>query len=279
MQSGAGLRLFIGWLDASGKALATCVASWAERILPSVEASPAPDLREDRGWRVSLRATVQTADAALVCAVGEQALSPWLHLQLGACLGAVGRQRPVVPILLDFDPATLAGTPFGLFQAVNGSRQDFRQLLRDLARAGALDPAEQQLAVERFESDWSRFQDELDLVPGTSRHDFQIVLVLPDRVFPIPNSRSAADEEWSSVVRRSTAVQSLPGVGLPAFRSADLRALDLAGEEWMRPPRLVSRLRTRSIALVHHEVSATWHGEAKAVAKMTKQRLASRRQA
>ena len=66
---------------------------------------------------------------------------------------------------------------------------------------------------------------------------------------------------------------------LPPFKSADLECLDLAREDWMRPPRLLSRLTTRNVALIHHAVASGYQREAKAIAKYVKQMLAKQDQA
>jgi hypothetical protein len=230
-----------------------------------------PDLRV-AGWQVAFLEAVRSTLAALVCVVGEQAASPWLHFQLGACFRALGRERPVVPVLLDVAPESLSATPIGLFQAVRPVREDFARLVRDLAQA--LAPTEGGArAAERFEPGWEALLERLELVPGVALRAFQVVLVLPDVVMPVPNSTPSADEEWASVVRRMTAIQRLPGMSIPPFSSSELECLDLAREEWMRAPRLLSRIPTRNIALVHRAVRERYQGNAKAVAKVTKARL------
>lgn len=264
--------LFIGWLDACGAAFCDTLSKWTARVFPGVKVAMAPDVRADPQWQITLPRSLRGAEAALVCVLGEQAASPWVHLQLGVCFRALGISRPVVPVLLDVPDTALSSSPLGLFQAVRPTKEDFRRLVRDLSRVLA-DPSNEQTALERFESTFDDLLSDLDLVPGTAAQSFQIVLVLPDRVLPVPNSAPYKDEEWQSVMRRMTAIQSLPNMGVLPFESADLECLDLAREEWMRAPRLVSRLTTRNVALVHRAIASKYQREAKAIAKYVKHHL------
>jgi len=75
---------------------------------------------------------------------------------------------------------------------------------------------------------------------------------------------------------RTTALQTIPDMGLMSFESSDLECLDLAREEWMRAPRLVSRLTTRYVALVHRAFTSRYQHEAKAIAKVVKGHVAKR---
>jgi len=159
-----------------------------------------------------------------------------------------------------------------LFQAVRPTKGDFRRLVHDLSRVLA-NPSIERVGLERFESTFDDLLSDLDLVPGTAAQSFQIVLVLPDRVIPVPNSAPYKDEDWKSVMSRMTAIQSLPNMGVLPFASADLECLDLVREEWMRAPRLVSRLTTRNVALVHRAVASNYQREAKAIAKYVKRHL------
>lgn len=265
-------RLFIGWLDASGAAFYDTLFKWIGYVFPGVEITKAPDVLADPQWQVTLARSLRGVEAALVCVVGEQAASPWVHLQLGACFRALGTSRPVVPVLLDVPDAALSSSPLGLFQAVRPTKEDFRRLVRDLSFMLS-NPSSERIALARFESTFDDLLSELDLVPGSVLQSFQIVLVLPDRVLPVPNSTPATDHDWTSVMRRMTAIQRMPGLVLAPFEAADLECLDLTREEWMRAPRLVSRLTTRSLALVHRAVASTYHREAKAIAKYVKQHL------
>ena len=265
-------RIFIAWLDKCGSALSDALSKWIGRVLPGVQVAFAPDVRADSHWQTTLPLALHNAGAALVCVVGEQASSPWVHLQLGACFRALGTGKPVVPVLLDVPESFLSTSPLGMFQAVRPSKEDFRRLVRDLSRSFTNGDNEGSV-LRRFEATCDDLLYDLDSVPGTSTHDFQIVLVLPNRVLPVPNSAPFNDEEWTSVVSRMTAIQSLPDMGLEKFESVDLECLDLAREEWMRAPRLVSRLMTRNIALVHRTVTSQYQREAKAIAKYVKHRL------
>src|SRR5262245_20542287 len=247
--------LFIGWLDACGAALCETLSRWTARVFPGVEVATGPDVRADTGWPITLPQSLRGAQAALVCVVGEQANSPWVHLQLGVCFRLLGTSKPVVPVLLDVQETALSSSPLGLFQAVRPTREDFRRLARDLSLAFAYPNVEGD-AIERFESTFDDLLSDLDSVPGTASQSFQIVLVLTDRVLPAPNSAPYRDEEWDSVMSRMTAIQSLPDMRLPPFEASDLECLDLAREEWMRAPRLVSRLTTRNVALVHRAVAS-----------------------
>lgn len=261
-------RLFIGWLDGCGAAFCETLLEWIARVFPGVEVAKAPDVRADPQWQITLPQSLRDAEASLMCVVGEQAASPWVHLQLGACFRALGTSRPVVPVLLDVPDTALSSSPLGLFQAVRPTKEDYRRLVRDLAK-----PSSERTALERFEATFEDLLSGLDLVPGTSAQSFQIVLVLPDRVLPIPNSAPYKDEDWSSVMSRMTAIQRLPNMDLQPFKSEDLECLDLSREEWMRAPRLVSRLTTRNVALVHRAVAARYQREAKAIAKYVKHHL------
>lgn len=264
--------LFIAWLDACGAAFYDTLFKWIGRVLPGVEVAMGPDVRADPQWQITLPRSLRGAAAALVCVVGEQAASPWVHLQLGVCFRALGTRRPVVPVLLDIPHASLSSAPLGLFQAVRPIKEDFARLLRDLSHVLANVDIER-AALERFESTFGELLSDLDSVPGTAAHSFQIVLVLPDRVLPVPNFAPLKDEEWTSMMSRMTAIQGLPNMALTPFESADLECLDLAREEWMRAPRLVSRLTTRNVALVHRAVTSKYQREAKAIAKYVKHRL------
>jgi len=264
--------LFIGWLDACGAAFYDTLFKWTARVFPGVEVAMGPDVRADPQWQITLPRSLRGAEAALVCVVGEQAASPWVHLQLGVCFRALGTSRPVVPVLLDVPDTALASSPLGLFQAVRPTKGDFRRLVHDLSRVLA-NPSIERVGLERFESTFDDLLSDLDLVPGTAAQSFQIVLVLPDRVIPVPNSAPYKDEDWKSVMSRMTAIQSLPNMGVLPFASADLECLDLVREEWMRAPRLVSRLTTRNVALVHRAVASNYQREAKAIAKYVKRHL------
>jgi hypothetical protein len=264
--------LFIGWLDDCGAAFCDTLIKWTAHMFPGVEVARAPDVRADPQWKITLPRSLRGAEAALVCVVGEQAASPWLHLQLGVCFRALGTSRPVVPVLLDVPDTALSSSPIGLFQGVRPTKEDFRRLVRDLSYVLA-NPSTERSALERFESSFDDLLSDLDLVPGPVAPSFQVVLVLPDRVLPVPNSAPYKDEDWNSVLSRMTAIQSLPNMGLIPFKSTDLECLDLAREEWMRAPRLVSRLTTRNVALVHRAVSAKYQREAKAIAKYVKHHL------
>jgi hypothetical protein len=275
MTTDSGRPLFIGWIDLCGAAFAATLGNWAHQILPSIEVSLGPDLRTDRRWHISLLEAVRGAAAALVCVIGEQASSPWLHLQLGVCFRTLGKERPLVPVLLDVEPESLISTPLALFQAVRPTEKDFTRLAGDLGNVFAPGEEPDSVTPKEFEFDWQKLLYSLDGVPGPSVKDFQIVLVLPSRIMSIPNSAPAGDEEWTSVIRRITATHKLPGISLPSFASSDLECLDLTREEWMRAPRLVSRLRTRNVALVHREVRERYHDEARAIAKAAKLHLTS----
>jgi hypothetical protein len=264
--------LFVAWLDAPGVTFCDTLIKWIGRIFPGVAVARAPDVRADPHWEITLPRSLRGTAAALICVVGEQAASPWIHLQLGACFRALGTSRPVVPVLLDVPDATLSSSPLGLFQAVRPTKQDFGRLVRDLSDMLG-DEGMKRTALEQFESSFADLLSDLDSVPGTGAGSFQIVLVLPGRVLSVPNSAPYEDEDWTSVMRRMMAIQSLPDMGGTRFESADFECLDLAREEWMRPPRLVSRLTTRNIALVHRNVTSEFEREAKAVAKYVKSRV------
>lgn len=265
--------LFVAWLDAPGVALCDTLVKWISRIFPGVEVARAPDIRVDAHWKTTLPRSLHGAAAALICVVGEQAASSWIHLQLGACFRALGTRRPVVPVLLDVPDEKVSSSPLGLFQAVRPTEQDFRRLVRDLSHVLANDEDMERAALDRFESTFADLLSDLDSVPGTAAEGFQFVLVLPDRVLSVPNSAPYKDEDWTSVMSRMTALQTLPNMRVMRFESADLECLDLAREEWMRPPRLVSRLTTRNIALVHRKVTSKYKHEAKATSKYVKSRL------
>lgn len=267
-----GGHLLITWLDDCGATLRDALVRWSGRVFPGVDVRPGPDVRAGAEWQHTLPRSLRGARAALVGVVGEQAASPWVHLQLGACFRALGTRKPVVPVLLDVPDTGLSSSPLGMFQAVRPTESDFRTLVRDLARALA-DADAERAALERFAATVDELLSDLDAVPGTAVHDFQIVLVLPDRVFPVPNSAPLQDEVWSSVMSRMTAIQHLPGFCLAPFAQADLEPLDLSREAWMRVPRLVSRLTTRNVALVHRDVAAHYQREAKAIAKFVKRQL------
>src|SRR5262245_36886053 len=88
--------LFIAWLDACGAAFHDTLAKWIALVVPGVEVAIGPDVRADSQWKITLPRSLRGAGAAMVCVVGEQAASPWVHLQLGACFRALGTSRPVV---------------------------------------------------------------------------------------------------------------------------------------------------------------------------------------
>jgi hypothetical protein len=180
-------------------------------------------------------------------------------------------------MLLDVPDASLSASPLGIFQAVRPIRDDYARLVRDLA--GVLtSPATEGDALARFETTFDNLLSELDGVPGSGAHDFLAVLVLPDRVLPVPNSAPSGDEEWASVMARITALQSISGMNLARYTAADLECLDLEREEWIRAPRLASRLATRRVALVHRTVAAKYEREAKFIAKGVKEHLAKLRE-
>ena len=145
-------RLFVAWLDAPGAAFSDALVKWMGRVFSDVEVARGPDVRTDPDWEVTLPVSLRGAAVALICVVGEQAASPRVHLQLGACFRTLGASKPVVPVLLDVPDAALSSSPLGLFQSVRPSKEDFRRLVRDLSRVLADKNAEQTGCQERAQA-------------------------------------------------------------------------------------------------------------------------------
>lgn len=247
-----------------GSTCARVFGSWFSRLLPDVELRLLSEDSSENHWTEAVVEVTRGIDAALLCVFKSDVRASLLHFQLGATFRVLGTARPLAPVLIDLRVRDVAQTPLELFQCVPFSKSSLSALVLQLSETLFPTAAAGEIS-DRFANSWSELESGVDRVPGPRVQPFEFTLVLPGVTKTFPYSAGPSDAMWSTTALRMIA--ALPRLGFPKFEASELRYLDLAAQEWIRPPYWLSRIGTSHLGLIHPQLLTEWSADPRELTK------------
>jgi hypothetical protein len=215
--------------------------------------------------------------ATCICVTPEALDDPSLYFAAGAVYPEIAAGF-AVPVVLDLEPEDLSDTPLTVLQAARADRHGLFLLATTFNHAITPRLSESNFAAA-FDRLWPEFEDQLRSVPGTPPR--QLFVTIATRAFlqTFPYGNGGEDGLWAKTLLQLLDTLSEPGspVGFPKLDFSSTCLLDVTGERWMEPPKLLSRVRSAHVAFFDRAAIDEWGESPWLLAAMIRARAAAGR--
>jgi len=263
------MTLVVSWVEPTGRLLAEAASALVAEAVPGVEAWVPVELpgaqRTTRGYRGRLAA----CEGAILCITPESRLSPWLFHEAGVLRASIPPAGVLVPLLLDLAPVDFAPTPLGLFQGISVVEPEVRALLRELGPPGTSPARDGEGSHTRA---WEAFYDRVQRIPGHPPRSLGVTLLSSNGELSFRIDASDQDVPWERMDKLFESL-SRGHFGAPRLDPKFAHLLDVTHARWLGRPKLLSRVRTRYLAVVEGALVERWGGDARIAAAQAREAL------
>jgi hypothetical protein len=126
------MKIFISWSGARSKNVAKILADWLQDVIQGIEPFVSED-SIDKGsfWQTTVLDELREAKFGIICVTPENTQAPWLNFEAGALIRSMPKANVGI-FLLGVRPSDLTGSPLAMFQGTSFSKEDIKQLVREL---------------------------------------------------------------------------------------------------------------------------------------------------
>src|SRR5262245_45453057 len=160
------MSVFICWSGERSGLFAKHVRDLLSSVLPESAPFLSSDIEKGALWFDALSDALKSSRAALVCVTPDNAVSAWMHFEVGAIFGKQQRKRTFM-YLLD-KKATVVQGPFEHFQSSDATKEETLKLIAAVGKLVNVSPASWQSPLE---TRWGTYAAALEALRGPSiRH-------------------------------------------------------------------------------------------------------------
>jgi hypothetical protein len=256
------MRVFISWSGDRSHRVAGALHRWIGIAFPTLDPWLSSDMEKGRSWAANLFDGLTSSIIGILC-VSAEAEHDWMAFEAGALLDAPG--DTLVALLIDPDPAQLAGSPIGAFAAFAADASGLRALAIHLSEHSGHPVSEERV----HELSATLLRD--ITATGTAKvRDFELNLVLPEGSHTQPVS-PLRDMEWLGAIEGIVAALRRDlALTIKDYDFATFSHLDMRKAEWLPLPKRISSILTDQLALVHPSFVEAWYGNAKIATEVLK---------
>lgn len=263
------MKVRVTYSERTTREFAAALSEWLPKLLPACSV----ELWTAAGETLAERAGGHAATC--ICVTPEALDDPSLYFAAGAAYPDIANGF-AVPVLLDLEPEDLSDTPLTVLQATRADRQGLLALAATFN--GTITPAlsESEFAAA-FDRLWPECEDRLCSVPGAPPRQLFVTVATPSFLQTFSYDTGGEDGLWAKTLLELLDTLSEPGspVSFPRLDYSVTRLLDVTGERWIQPPKLLSRARSAHVAFIDTAAIEEWSQSPRLLVAMIRARAAA----
>lgn len=160
------MKVFISWSGDRSKQLAEVIHWWLQHVLQFTKPFYSPeDIGKGRRWTNEISKELGQSQIGIIAMTEENLTSPWIMFEAGA-IAKVVDESLVCPIVFGIKPTDLVG-PLEDFQAIAFNKDEVRQLLRTINKAGKDAALPERTLDEQFDKWWPDLEEKVEAIMST----------------------------------------------------------------------------------------------------------------